>query len=54
MIQVAIGTMRSCPKAEPDVAIDMARPRFSWNPRPTMAVESTGEAAARPSGMTMP
>jgi hypothetical protein len=54
MIQVAIGTISSCPKAEPDVAMDMASPRFCWNQRPTMAVESTGEAAASPSGMTMP
>jgi hypothetical protein len=54
MIQVAIGTIRSWPKAEPDVAIDMASPRRVVNQRPTIDVTNTGEAAASPSEVSTP
>ncbi len=54
MIQVATGTIRSWPKAEPDVATDMASPRFCVNQRPTIEVASTGEAAASPNEVSTP
>ena len=54
MIQVATGTISSCPKAEPDVATDMASPRLCVNQRPTIEVASTGDAAASPNDVSTP